>query len=142
VFIYSLGDVLEAYAVDRARGALKALMDLMPKEALVRRDGEDLTLPVEEVRIGEIIVIKPAERIALDGQVVSGSSAVDEAPITGEPIPVVSLKFKSPNFPGTRHWRGSSTRLKKPRPKSPASSALERLLVRSIRRPCSCSHWG
>ena len=105
VFIYSLGDVLEAYAVDRARGALKALMDLMPKEALVRRDGEDLTLPVEEVRIGEIMIIRPAERIALDGQVVSGSSAVDEAPITGEPIPVV----KEPGaevFAGTVNQRG------------------------------------
>ena len=105
VFIYSLGDVLEAYAVDRARGALKALMDLMPKEALVRRDGEDLTLPVEEVRIGEIIVIKPAERIALDGQVVSGSSAVDEAPITGEPIPVVKDKGAEV-FAGTVNQRG------------------------------------
>ncbi len=105
VFIYSLGDVLETYAVDRARGALKALMDLMPREALVRRHGQDLTLPVEEVRIGEVIIIKPAERIALDGQVISGSSAVDEAPITGEPIPVV----KEPGadvFAGTVNQRG------------------------------------
>jgi len=105
VFIYSLGDVLEAYAVDRARGALKALMDLMPKEALVRRDGEDLTLPVEEIRIGEIIIIKPAERIALDGHVVSGSSAVEEAPITGEPIPVVKEQG-SEVFAGTVNQRG------------------------------------
>lgn len=105
VFIYSLGDVLEAYALDRARGALRALMALMPKEATVRRSGEELTLPVEEVRLGETIIIKPGERIPLDGQVVSGSSAVDEAPITGEPIPVVKEKGAEV-FAGTVNQRG------------------------------------
>jgi Cd2+/Zn2+-exporting ATPase len=105
VFIYSLGDVLEAYAVDRARGALRALMELMPKEAIVRRNGEELTLPVEEVRRGEIIIVRPGERIPLDGQVVSGSSAVDEAPITGEPIPVVKEKGAEV-FAGTVNQRG------------------------------------
>ncbi len=105
VFIYSLGDVLEAFAVDRARGALRALMDLMPKEAIVRRNGEELTLPVEEVRIGEIIIIKPGERMPLDGRVDSGSSAVDEAPITGEPIPVVKEKGAEV-FAGTVNQRG------------------------------------
>ena len=105
VFIYSLGDVLEAYAVDRARGALRALMELMPKEAMVRRNGEELTLPVEEVRLGETIIIRPGERIPLDGQVVSGSSAVDEAPITGEPIPLVKEKGMEV-FAGTVNQRG------------------------------------
>ena len=105
VFIYSLGDVLEAYAVDRARGALRALMELMPKEATVRRNGEELTLPVEEARLGETIIIKPGERIPLDGRVVSGSSAVDEAPITGEPIPVVKEKGAEV-FAGTVNQRG------------------------------------
>ncbi len=105
VFIYSLGDVLEAYAVDHARGALRALMELMPKEAVVRRTGEEITLPVEEVQLGETIIIKPGERIPLDGQVVSGSSAVDEAPITGEPIPVVKEKGAEV-FAGTVNQRG------------------------------------
>jgi Cd2+/Zn2+-exporting ATPase len=105
VFIYSLGDVLEAYAVDRARGALRALMELMPKEAVVRRNGEEITLPVDGVQLGETIIIKPGERIPLDGQVVSGSSAVDEAPITGEPIPVVKEKGAEV-FAGTVNQRG------------------------------------
>lgn len=105
VLIYSLGDVLEAYAVDRARGALTALMDLMPKEATVKRNGDELALPVEEIRVGEIIVIKPGERIPLDGVVVSGSSAVDEAPITGESIPVVKEKGAEV-FTGTVNQRG------------------------------------
>lgn len=105
VLIYSLGDVLEAYAVDRARGALTALMDLMPKEATVRRSGGELALPVEEIRVGEIIVIKPGERIPLDGMVISGLSAVDEAPITGESIPVVKEKGAEV-FTGTVNQRG------------------------------------
>jgi len=105
VFIYSLGDVLEAYAVDRARGALRSLLELMPKEATVRRNGQDLTLTVEEVKTGEIIIIKPGERIPLDGRVVSGSSAVDEAPITGEPIPLVKEKGMEV-FAGTVNQRG------------------------------------
>ena len=105
VFIYSLGDVLEAYAVDRARGALRALMELMPKEAVVRRNGEELTLPVEEVRLGEAIIVKPGEKIPLDGQVISGSSPVDEAPITGEPVPVVKEKGAEV-FAGTVNQRG------------------------------------
>jgi Cd2+/Zn2+-exporting ATPase len=105
VFIYSLGDVLEAYAVDRARGALRALMELVPKEAVVRRNGEELTLPVEEVRLGETVIIRPGEKIPLDGRVVSGASAVDEAPITGEPVPVVKEKGAEV-FAGTVNQRG------------------------------------
>jgi len=105
VFIYSLGDVLEAYAVDRARGALRALMELMPKEAVLRRNGEEITLPVEEVQLGETIIIRPGEKIPLDGRVLSGSSAVDEAPITGEPVPVVKEKGAEA-FAGTLNQRG------------------------------------
>jgi len=105
VFIYSLGDVLEAYAVDRARGALRALLELMPKEAVVRRNGEELTLPVEEVQLGETVIIRPGEKIPLDGRVLSGSSAVDEAPITGEPIPLVKEKGAEV-FAGTLNQRG------------------------------------
>lgn len=105
VFIYSLGDVLEAYAVDHARGALTALVDLVPKEATVRRKGDELTLPVEEIRVGETMVIKPGERIPLDGLVASGSSAVDEASITGESIPVVKEKGAEV-FTGTLNQRG------------------------------------
>lgn len=105
VFIYSLGDVLEAFAVDRARGALRALMELMPKEAMVRRNGEELVLPVEEIRPGETIIIRPGERVPLDGRVVAGSSAVDEAPITGEAIPAVKERGAEV-FAGTMNQRG------------------------------------
>jgi len=105
VLIYSLGDVLEAYAVDHARGALKGLMGLMPKEAMVRRNGEEMVLPVEEIRLGETILIRPGERIPLDGRVIFGSSAVDEASITGEAVPVIKEKGAEV-FAGTINQRG------------------------------------
>lgn len=88
VLIYSLGDALEAYATDRVRGAVRALMELAPKEALVRRDGHEVVLPLKDIRVGATVIIRPGERIPLDGEVIKGSSSVDQAPITGESIPV------------------------------------------------------
>ena len=87
-FLFSLAELLEQYAVDRARNSLRELMKLAPPTARVRRDGRELELPVEDVQIGEIVVVRPGDRIPLDGEVVSGESAVDQAPITGESVPV------------------------------------------------------
>jgi Cd2+/Zn2+-exporting ATPase len=106
VFIYSLGDVLEAYAVDKARGAIRALMELVPKEALVLRDGNESVLPTEEIGIGDVVIVRPGEKIPLDGKVVSGSSFVDQAPITGESIPV-EKKAEDEVFAGAINQRGS-----------------------------------
>lgn len=106
VLIYSLGDVLEAYASDRVRGAVRSLMELAPKEALVRRNGEELFLKVEEVRVGDTIIIKPGAKLPLDGKVVRGTSSLDQAPITGESIPV----SKGPGdevFAGSINQRGT-----------------------------------
>ncbi|MFQ6033559.1 MAG: heavy metal translocating P-type ATPase, partial [Candidatus Bipolaricaulia bacterium] len=106
VFVYSLGGVLEAYAVDRARGSIRALMEFVPKEALVKRNGEEIVLPVEEVRVGDTIIIRPGERIPLDGRVIAGSSTVDQAPITGESIPAGKGRGDEV-FAGTINRRGS-----------------------------------
>ncbi len=106
VLIYSLGDVLEAYASDRVRGAVRALMELAPKEALVRKNGEELVIKVEEVKVGDTIVIKPGAKLPLDGKVVRGTSSLDQASITGESIPV----SKGPGdevFAGTINQRGT-----------------------------------
>lgn len=106
VLIYSLGDVLEAYASDRVRGAVKKLMELAPKEALVKRDGKEVLLKVEEVRVGDTIIIRPGEKMPLDGKVVRGTSSLDQSPITGESIPV----SKGPGdevFAGSINQRGS-----------------------------------
>jgi len=88
VFLFSLAQVLETYSMDRARNAIKALMDLSPTEATVRRDGREETVPASEVRLGEAIIVRPGQKIPLDGEVLSGRSAVNQAPITGESMPV------------------------------------------------------
>lgn len=106
VFIFSLGEVLEAYAVDKARGAIRALIALAPKEARVRRGGEELILPVEEIRIGDAVIVRPGEKIAMDGVVVGGRSAVDQAAITGESIPVTKGEGDDV-FAGTINERGA-----------------------------------
>jgi Zn2+/Cd2+-exporting ATPase len=88
VFLFALAQALETRAMARARGAIRALMDLAPAEALVRRAGGERTLPVDDVRIGDVIVIRPGEKIPLDGVVRAGESHVNQAPITGESLPV------------------------------------------------------
>ena len=105
VFIYLLGDILEIYTVNKSRGALRMLMELAPKEALVRRNGKETVLPVEEVEISNVIIIRPGEKIPLDGKVIKGYSSVDQSPITGESIPV-EKKEGGEVFAGTFNQRG------------------------------------
>lgn len=88
LFLFSLSNVLQNYALDRTRNAIRALMALRPEEALVRRGEQMVTLPLDEVRVGDLMIVRPGERIPLDGRIVEGSSSVDQAAITGESIPV------------------------------------------------------
>ena len=84
LILFSIGELLESYAADRARGAVHALMELAPAEALRRdRDGEK-RVPVAELQIGDEILVRPGERFPMDGRVLEGTSWVDQAPITGE----------------------------------------------------------
>jgi len=87
-FLFSVAELLERYSMDRARNSLAELMDLSPDEATVLRDGEEVTVPVDEVRVGDTVVIRPGEKIPMDGEVIDGTSAVNQAPITGESVPV------------------------------------------------------
>ena len=86
--LFSIAELLEDYAMDRARDSLRELMELSPDEAAVRRDGEEVTVPAEEVDVGETVVVRPGDKIPLDGTVIEGESAVDQSPITGESVPV------------------------------------------------------
>jgi Cd2+/Zn2+-exporting ATPase len=106
IFVYSLGDVLESYAVDKARGAIRSLMGLMPKEALVRTVNGERVRPVEEIAVGDVVVVRPGERIPVDGRVIRGSSYVDQAAVTGEPIPV-RREAGGEVFAGTINQKGS-----------------------------------
>ncbi|MBA2443569.1 MAG: copper-translocating P-type ATPase, partial [Rubrobacter sp.] len=83
-----LGRVLEARAKGRTNEAIKKLAGLQAKTARVVRDGEEVDVPVEDVEIGDVVVVRPGEKVPVDGRIVSGESAVDEAMITGESIPV------------------------------------------------------
>ena len=87
-FLFSVAELLERYSMDRARNSLAELMDLSPDEATVLRDGEEVTVSVDEVRVGDTVVIRPGEKIPMDGEVTDGTSAVNQAPITGESVPV------------------------------------------------------
>jgi Cd2+/Zn2+-exporting ATPase len=86
--LFSLAHALEHFALDRARGAIRALAELAPPQARVLKDGLEAEVPVERVAAGDVVVVRPAERIPVDGRVRSGRSAVNQAPITGESIPV------------------------------------------------------
>jgi len=87
MFLFSVALLLEEWAVGRARRAISALMTLAPAEALVIRLGGDQRVPVDQVKVGERIRVRPGERVALDGQITAGHSALNESPITGESVP-------------------------------------------------------
>lgn len=88
VFLFSLSELLESWSVGRARRAIQALMELTPDTALVRREGAWVEVAAAEVPLGETILVKPGQKSALDGEVTSGNSAMDQSPITGESMPV------------------------------------------------------
>jgi Cd2+/Zn2+-exporting ATPase len=88
LFLFSMGHALEHYAMNKARKSIKALAELAPKTALLKRNGKTEEVGIEELSIGDIIVVKPNSKISADGVVVSGQSSVNQAPITGESVPV------------------------------------------------------
>ncbi len=88
LFLFSLSNVLQDYALDRTRNAIRSLMKLRPEQALVRRGSRLVTLPLEKVVVGDRFVVRPGDRLPLDGEVVEGDSSLDQSPITGESMPV------------------------------------------------------
>ena len=94
LFLFAIGHALENYAMARARNAVAALADLTPDEALVRRGGKTETVLIEDLVIGDIVIVRSNERLPADGFVVKGTSAVNQAPITGESAPVDKMPVK------------------------------------------------
>ena len=88
LFLFSLSHTLEDRILDRARGAISALADLTPKTALIQRSGNLIEIPVEQLVLGDQVVVRPGTRIPVDGHITSGSSSVNQAPVTGESLPV------------------------------------------------------
>ncbi|MDW8405824.1 heavy metal translocating P-type ATPase [Chloroflexus sp.] len=88
LFLFSLSNVLQAYAMRRTEQAITALMELRPDTVTVRRDGRELDLPVESVQVGDIVLLRPGDRVPLDGVIERGSGTFDESALTGESMPV------------------------------------------------------
>ncbi|MBN2909568.1 cadmium-translocating P-type ATPase [Polycladomyces sp. WAk] len=88
VILFAISEALETYSMDKARQSIRTLMDIAPKQALIRRGDEEIMVPVDEIQIGDIMIVKPGQKLAMDGVVVKGSSSINQAPITGESIPV------------------------------------------------------
>ena len=88
LFLFSLGHALEHYAMGRARRAIEALGDLAPDTAIVRRNNTEQEIPVDQLQVGDTVIVRTNERLPADGFVVKGTSAVNQAPVTGESVPV------------------------------------------------------
>ncbi|WP_249291999.1 heavy metal translocating P-type ATPase [Metabacillus flavus] len=88
VWLFALGNLLQNKSIEQTRNSIRNLMDLAPPEAWIKNGADLVKKPVEEISIGEVIFVKPGDKIPLDGEVVKGESSVNQAPITGESIPV------------------------------------------------------
>ncbi|MGX7078447.1 heavy metal translocating P-type ATPase [Globicatella sanguinis] len=88
VILFALSEELERFSMDKARNSIRSLMGIAPKKALVRRNEQEIMIHVDDIAVGDIMIVKPGEKIAMDGVVVNGYSAVNQAAITGESVPV------------------------------------------------------
>ena len=100
LFLFSLSNTLQHYAIGRSRRAIKSLVEMRPDEAQVLHDGEEVTVPIDEVAVGDVFVVRPGDKIPLDGVVTSGEGTVDQASLTGESVPV-------PKEPGDEVFGGT-----------------------------------
>jgi Cd2+/Zn2+-exporting ATPase len=101
IFLFAIGEALEGYTADRARDSIRGLVSLVPQRATVQQpDGREAVVDVTEVAVGAVVVVKPGERVPVDGRVTAGTSAVNQAPITGESMPV-------PKSPGAEVFAGT-----------------------------------
>ncbi|MFD1038336.1 heavy metal translocating P-type ATPase [Virgibacillus byunsanensis] len=105
VILFAISEALESYSMDKARASIRSLMKLTPKEAQIKRNGVEQTVAIKNIVIGDIMFVKPGERIAMDGNIVSGLSSIDQAPITGESIPV-EKNIDDPVYAGTINQNG------------------------------------
>ncbi len=104
--LFSTSNALEHHALGRTQRAVQALMELSPEVATVLRDGQERVVPVEELRLGDVVLVRPGERVAVDGSVLAGETAIDQSAITGESIPV-SKGIGDPCFAGTINSYGA-----------------------------------
>jgi len=105
VILFAISEVLESYSMDKARQSIRSLMDIAPKEALIRRGQDEMLIDVEEIQIHDILLVKPGQKIAMDGVIVKGISSINQAAITGESVPVAK-QVNDEVFAGTLNEEG------------------------------------
>ncbi|MCK1977582.1 heavy metal translocating P-type ATPase [Jeotgalicoccus huakuii] len=105
VILFALSESLERFSMERARKSITSLMDIAPNEALIKRNNQEMTVHVDNIAVGDIMIVKPGQKIAMDGVIVDGSSSINQAAITGESLPVEKYKDDEV-FAGTMNEEG------------------------------------
>ncbi|ECB9560831.1 cadmium-translocating P-type ATPase, partial [Listeria monocytogenes] len=105
VILFAISEALERFSMDKARQSIRSLMDIAPKEALIRRNNVEQLVSVDKIDIDDIMIIKPGQKIAMDGLVINGHSSVNQAAITGESVPV-EKQLDDEVFAGTLNEEG------------------------------------
>ncbi len=106
VILFAISEALERFSMDKARQSIRSLMDIAPKEALIRRNNVEQMINVSKIEVGDIMIIKPGQKIAMDGQVIKGHSSVNQAAITGESVPI-EKNINNDIFAGTINEEGA-----------------------------------
>ena len=106
VILFAISEALERFSMDKARQSIRSLMDIAPKEALIRRNNVEQMINVSKIEVGDIMIIKPGPKIAMDGQVIKGHSSVNQAAITGESVPI-EKNINDDIFAGTINEEGA-----------------------------------
>lgn len=105
-FLFAISEMLETYSMDKARQSIRSLIEITPLTATLIRNAQEVTVPVEELIIGDTILVKPGEKIPIDGEVIDGATSVNQAPITGESMPVEKTAG-DPVYAGTLNQQGA-----------------------------------
>ncbi|OME30634.1 cadmium transporter [Paenibacillus odorifer] len=105
VILFAISEALERYSMDKARQSIESLMDIAPKEALIRRGNEEMMIHVDDIQVGDIMIVKPGQKLAMDGTVIKGTSTLNQAAITGESVPVTKT-IDDEVFAGTLNEEG------------------------------------
>lgn len=105
VILFAISEALERYSMDKARQSIESLIDIAPKEALIRRGNEEMIVPVDDIQVADIMIVKPGQKLAMDGVVINGLSTINQAAITGESVPVTK-SVEDEVFAGTLNCEG------------------------------------
>jgi Cd2+/Zn2+-exporting ATPase len=105
VVLFAISEALERFSMQKARQSIRSLMNIAPKEALIRRGSSELTVSVDEIQVGDVMIVKPGQKLAMDGVVIKGTSTINQAAITGESVPVTKT-VNDEVFAGTFNEEG------------------------------------